>query len=195
MGRRQLSRTTHRASHPMSTPAHRVLIDQPTIQRRVEGLAGELVEAYGDRDLTVVAIMRGSLIFLADLVRLLPMAVRIEVIAAESYGSGTESSGQVRMVSLSDVAASTRARHVLLLDDILDTGRTLAKVCAHIQAQGPKSLRTCVLLDKPARRAVDFEADFRGFTIDDHFVVGYGLDLDGEWRHLPYVAVVEDRPT
>jgi len=170
----------------------RVLIDDAAIRERLEDLAKEITTEYQGSALMIIAVMRGSFIFLADLIRLLPLRVRIDVIGAESYGSSTVSSGNVRLVQMCDLEAVTAGQHVLLLDDILDTGRTLSKVHACIAECEPESLRTCVLLDKPSRRVVDFEADFRGFVIDDHFVVGYGLDFDGELRNLPHIAVLRE---
>jgi len=169
-----------------------ILIDEPAIGRRVAELADELAAAYQGERVTLIAVLNGSLVFLADLMRLLPMPVRVEIVKAESYGAGTESSGKVRVAELGDLKASTSGRHVLLLDDILDTGRTLSVIHERIASYRPASLRTCVLLNKPARRVVEFEADFCGFEIDDHFVVGYGLDLDGELRNLPYVAALRE---
>ena len=170
----------------------RVLIDEATIRTRLEEFAKEIAAEYQGSALTIIAVMRGSFIFLADLIRLLPLRVRIDLIGAESYGSSAESSGNVRIVQMCDLQAITAGQHVLLLDDILDTGRTLSKVCACIAACKPASLRTCVLLDKPSRRVADLEADFRGFVIEDHFVVGYGLDFDGELRNLPQIAVLRE---
>lgn len=174
----------------MAEQIENILFDEPAIRERVEQLARQLNDDYQGLSLTIVAIMRGSVLFLADLVRLLSCPVRIEVVGAQSYGSGTVSSGQVRVVALSDLGKCVTSQHVLLLDDILDTGLTLSEVRKHIASFKPKSLRTCVFLDKPSRRTVAFEADFRGFVIDDQFVVGYGLDFDGRWRNLPYIAVL-----
>ena len=167
-----------------------VLIDESAIRRRLAELASELADSYQDAGLTIVAVLKGSLVFLADLMRLLPFPVRIELIRAESYRSATVSSGEVQIVEVSDLSAGAAGRDVLLLDDILDTGLTLTRAREHIAACLPRSLRTCVLLDKPSRRTVAFEADLTGFVIDDHFVVGYGLDFDGEFRNLPHIAVL-----
>lgn len=183
------------AGPTMNEPIGKVLFDEAAIRERVAQLAQELTEEYHDTSLTIVAVMRGSVLFLADLVRLLSFPVRIELVGAESYGSSTVSSGQVRIVPLSDLTTCITDAHVLVLDDILDTGLTLSRVQEHIASFRPKSLRTCVFLDKPSRRTVVFEADFRGFVIEDHFVVGYGLDFDGRWRNLPYIAVLPSTST
>ncbi len=167
-----------------------ILIDETAIRRRLRELAEELTQIYLDHHLTIVAVLNGSIVFLADLIRLLPIPLRVEVVKASSYGSGMVSSGVVRIDELGDLRAAATGKHVLLIDDILDTGRTLSKIHQRLASYGPASLRTCVFLNKRARRAAPFEADFCGFEIEDRFVVGYGLDFDGEWRNLPYVAVL-----
>lgn len=144
----------------------------------------------GDR-VVMVGILRGSFIFLADLVReLWPHDIHpmIDFVTIESYGSGTESSGTVRMMK--ELRLDVAGADVLLVDDILDTGRTLTFATNHLKERGARSVKTCALLDKPSRRIVPFQADYVGFEIEDTFVVGYGLDYDSRYRELPYIAKV-----
>jgi hypoxanthine phosphoribosyltransferase len=165
----------------------RILIDEETIRRELRRLAAELVKAFKGRDLLVIAVLKGSCVFASDLIRLLPLPLSLEFLSASSYGDGTESSGAVNLRFFSDdVRLSGRA--VLLVDDILDTGRTLKAVKDRLSELGADSVRTCVFLDKAARRAVDLQADFRCFQVEDVFVVGYGLDYAGRYRNLPYIA-------
>jgi len=169
-----------------------VLISTDEIDARVKELAARIQEEYTGGELLIVAVLRGSLVFLADLIRSLRMPLRIDVIRASSYGSGTTSSGNVRVDG--HLESDVTDKDVLLLDDILDTGRTLTKLSSYLTRLGPRSLKTCVLLDKPSRREVDIEADYWGFRIDDHFVVGYGLDYDGQLRNLPYIGILRQDP-
>lgn len=163
-----------------------VLFSADAIARRVAELAAQIHGDCAGRPLTIVAILKGSVMFLADLVRHLGHDVTIELIEASSYGAGTESSGQViiRRYGHLDVAG----RDVLLIDDIADTGRTLTSVQRTLADMGARSIRTCVLLDKPCRRQVEVAVDYRGFEVGDDFVIGYGLDHAGRYRNLPYIA-------
>lgn len=175
------------------TPAD-ILLSEDQIQTRVRELAEQIERDYRDRNLVIVGILRGSLIFLADLVRQIALPLRIELIRASSYRHATVSSGVVDVTQADDIVVLDE--HVLLLDDILDTGNTLSRIKDYVGSLSPKSVKTCVLLDKPVRRQVQIEADYQGFTIDDHFVVGYGLDYQDKWRNLPYVAIAPgDGPT
>lgn len=159
-----------------------VLVTEDQIGRRVQELAKEISMIMGNQDLTVVSVLSGSLIFTADLFRHLDVPLRLDSIRADSYGAGTESLGAPRIGTAlkNDIAG----RHVLIVDDILDTGRTLKSIVSHLAAAKPASIRTCVLLDKKERREVDIEADFVGFDIPDAFVVGYGLDFAERYRNL-----------
>jgi len=170
----------------------KTLIDAPTIHKRLVELASELTNEYQNVDLlTIAAVMNGSFIFLADLVRLLSLPTEILYIGAKSYGEETVSSGHVQVMELSNFVERVPGRHVLILDDIIDSGRTLKKIYRHISALQPQSLKICTLLNKPSRRVANIEADFCGFAIEDHFVVGYGLDFNGLWRNLPYIAILQ----
>jgi hypoxanthine phosphoribosyltransferase len=169
----------------------RILIPRDRIAARVRELAAEIVAAY-EKDhidgLTLVTILSGSLIFLADLIRELPLRMKIGLITVSSYrGATTESRGSIILHELNtDVAG----RHVLLIDDILDTGGTLRMVRQRLEAAGARSVRTCVLLCKPSKAPQDVKADFVGFDIDDVFVVGYGLDYNDLYRNFPDIGVL-----
>ena len=168
-----------------------VLFSAETIARRVDTLVADMQQACQGDNFVMIGILRGSFIFLADLVRDLyqhGVRPRIDFMTLESYGSGTESSGHVQVVK--DIRMDLAGADVLVVDDILDSGRTLNFAKRHLLDKGVKSVLTCALLDKPSRRAVPFEADFVGFKIPDEFVVGYGLDYDSHYRELPYIAKV-----
>ena len=160
------------------------------IAARVAELGAQITGDYaatGVREVVVVGVLKGSVIFLADLVRKLDLDVRIELLGVSSY-EGSESTGSVRITS--DLRADISGRHVLLVEDIVDTGLTLEYLRRALDVRGPASLKVASLLDKPSRRKVTVDADYTGFTIPDRFVIGYGLDYDQRYRQLPYIAVV-----
>lgn len=168
-----------------------VLFTAEQIEQRIHALVEEMPSACQAENFAMIGILRGSFVFLADLVRALyyhNVHPRIDFITLESYYAGTESTGRVHVAK--DLAMDVAGATVILVDDILDTGRTLSFAAQHILAKGAKSVRTCTLLDKPSRRVVPFKADFVGFKIEDYFVVGYGLDYDSHYRELPYIAKV-----
>jgi hypoxanthine phosphoribosyltransferase len=168
-----------------------VMITPRQLERRVDELAREMAVGEPSDNLVVIGILRGSFIFLADLVRWFAvndMHPRIDFIIMESYGHST--SPEKEPTVSRDCTVDLAGADVVLVDDILDTGRTLQKAVAHLGLKGARRIRTCALLDKPSRRVVDFEADFVGFKIEDAFVVGYGLDFDGRHRELPHIAKV-----
>ena len=168
-----------------------VIFSAETLAQRVDTLVAEMQAACRSDNFVMIGILRGSFIFLADLVRDLyehGVRPRIDFLTLESYGSGTESSGEVRVVK--DIRMEVAGADVLLVDDILDSGRTLSFASKHLLEKGAKSVLTCALLDKPSRRVIPFEADFVGFKVPDEFVVGYGLDYDSFYRELPYIAKV-----
>lgn len=169
-----------------------VLISAERIQQRVQQLAVAIAHDYRDRPVTIVGVLTGCLMFLADLVRHLDLPLRIGLLQASSYRGTATTPGALRI--LPSLFPDVRGRHVLLLDDILDTGQTLAQLVQHVLAQGALSVRVAVLLRKLGRQQVALEPDFCGFEIPDAFVVGYGLDFNDEYRHLPYVAVLESPP-
>lgn len=166
-----------------------VLVDAPSIAAKISELAGRISADYAGKDPVLVSILKGALPFLADLMRQLPIPLSLDFLEVSSYGSSTESSGVVRI--LKDLAHPIEGRHVLVVEDILDTGYTLQYVLDHLRGQHPASLRLCTLLDKPARRVVPIEIDYRGFEIPDRFVVGYGLDYGERYRNLPFIGVLK----
>ncbi|MEO6003053.1 MAG: hypoxanthine phosphoribosyltransferase [Opitutus sp.] len=181
------SRTrTRTAIHPDLAS---VLFTEAQIKRRVRGLAREIKKVYGKGEFTMIALINGAVMFTADLMREIDNPVRLDCIRVSSYGSGTKSVGAPQIVA--DLTLDIANRDVLIIDDILDTGKTLALVTTLARKLKPASLRTCVLLDKKARREVDFEADFVGFKIPNKFVVGYGLDFAERYRNLPCIGVLK----
>lgn len=168
----------------------RVLIAQDQIEAGVRRLARQLEHDYKKRDLIMVPLLTGTVMFMADLLRHLTLPLRLDFMGVSSYGAGTESG---ELVFTKELRMEVRGRDVLLVDDILDTGRTLRRVSEKLRALKPRSLKTCVLLDKKARRLEKIEADYVGFSIPDYFVVGYGLDYAERYRNLPFVGVLKPR--
>jgi len=168
-----------------------VLLSQDQIQARIKELAAEISADYPpDEEIHFICVLKGGFVFLSDLVRALKSRVTLDFIALSSYGKGTKSSGEVRL--LKDVDHALEDRHVIVVEDIVDTGLTLHYLQEILRARSPKSLRTACLLSKPSRRQVEVTVEYIGFTIEDHFVVGYGLDYDERYRGLPYIAVLTD---
>ncbi|MEA2538112.1 MAG: hypoxanthine phosphoribosyltransferase [Chloroflexota bacterium] len=166
-----------------------VLVSEEAIQNRVRELGQQISDDYRGRDLTLVSVLKGSLPFMADLMRAIDVPVRIDLMEVSSYGgTATESSGLVRI--LKDLSSSIAGNDVLLVEDIIDTGLTLNYLIRYLRGKNPASLRICTLLDKPARRLVDIPVDYTGFTIEDRFVVGYGLDYGELYRNLRFVGVL-----
>jgi hypoxanthine phosphoribosyltransferase len=166
-----------------------VLFSQAEIKKRVKELGRELKRAYGDNEFTIVSLINGAILFTADLMREIDNPVRLDCIRISSYGEKTKSIGTPQLVH--SLTLDIAKRHVLLIDDILDTGKTLTLVSKLIQKLGPASMKVCVLLDKKGRREVPFQADFVGFDIPDKFVVGYGLDFAERYRNLPCIGVLK----
>jgi hypoxanthine phosphoribosyltransferase len=166
-----------------------VIVTEDAIQAKIRELGRQISADYADRPLTLVSVLKGSLPFMADLMRSITIPVRIDLMEVSSYGgSGTESSGLVRI--LKDLSASIEGEDVLIVEDIIDTGLTLNYLLRYLRGKNPRSLRICALLDKPARRLVDIAVDYIGFTIPDQFVVGYGLDYGEFYRNLRFVGVL-----
>jgi hypoxanthine phosphoribosyltransferase len=163
------------------------LLPEDQVQAKIRELAARINQDYAGKELLIIGILRGAFIFMADLVRRLEVPVTVDFIAVSSYGNATRSSGIVRI--LKDLDESVAGRHLLLVEDIIDTGLTLKYLCDYLQARGPASLRVCTLLDKPDRRKVNLQPDYNGFTIPDYFVVGYGLDCGQRYRNLPGIYV------
>jgi hypoxanthine phosphoribosyltransferase len=165
-----------------------VLIDADQIAARIQMLAGRITADYAERDPVLVSVLKGSIIFLGDLVRRLDFPLAIDLMEVSSYGGATESSGLVRI--LKDLSRSIEGRDVLVVEDIIDTGLTLNYLLGYLRGKSPASIAVCALLDKPARRLVDIPIDYLGFQIPDRFVVGYGLDFDERYRNLPFIGVL-----
>ena len=166
-----------------------ILVSEEQIAIRVSELGARIGADHGARPLTLVSVLKGSLPFMADLMRAIPIPVRIDLMEVSSYGgTSTESSGLVRI--LKDLSASIEGEDVLIVEDIIDTGLTLNYLLRYLRGKNPRSLKICTLLDKPARRLVDIPVDYIGFTIPDQFVVGYGLDYGEFYRNLRFVGVL-----
>lgn len=166
----------------------KVLFDADTLGSRIRTLGAQIRADHGEDPLVAVCVLKGSVLFAADLVRAIPGDVRLEFLGVSSY-SGTESTGDVRITH--DLRASVRGARVLIIEDIVDTGLTLDYLLRAFQVREPASLKVATLLDKPSRRRAPVVPDYTGFVIDDHFVVGFGLDLDERYRNLPFVGIYE----
>lgn len=167
-----------------------ILIDEKTLQNRVRDLGQQISRDYAGQELLLICILRGGVIFLVDLMRQITVPHGVDFMAVSSYGAGSRSStGNVRL-SL-DLQTNIEGKHVLLVEDIIDSGHTISHVLEMLSTRQPKSLKVCALLDKADRREVEVPIDYRGFDIADKFVFGYGLDLDELYRNLPFVAVVD----
>jgi hypoxanthine phosphoribosyltransferase len=164
-----------------------ILLSQEQIQKRVIELALEIRRDVPG-DLHVVAVLKGAFMFLADLVRAMPGRVSLDFMAVSSYAKGTTSSGEVRL--LKDLDSTLDGRDVMIVEDIVDTGLTLTYLQGMLRARNPRALRTACLLSKPSRRLVDVKIEYTGFSIEDRFVVGYGLDYDERYRNLPHIAIL-----
>jgi hypoxanthine phosphoribosyltransferase len=171
----------------------RVLLSAHTIAARVQQLAQDITRDYRDRELVVVVVLGGSFVFAADLVRAIELPLAIDFLGVRSYGDSTRTSGVVQITS--DLARSIEGKDVVVVEDIVDTGLTLRFLIDNLRTRAPRSLRLCALLHKPARAQAPMSIDYLGFTIDDVFVVGYGLDHAQRYRNLPYVAVLSEGET
>lgn len=173
----------------MTTPAIRPLLTADQIRTRVAELGRRISLDHAGKELLVIAALKGAFMFFSDLIRSLDIPVRVDFLGASSY-CGTETTGEVQIYQ--NLTEQITGRHVLLVDDIIDTGVTLDKVRSELLSQQPASLKICTLLDKPSRRRVPVPVDYVGFAVPDLFIVGYGIDYNGMFRALPYVAVLAD---
>ncbi|WP_314327468.1 hypoxanthine phosphoribosyltransferase [Fusobacterium pseudoperiodonticum] len=165
------------------------LIDRKTVENRIKELAKRIEKDYAGEEVYCVGLLKGSVVFLSDLVKEINSPVIIDFMSVSSYGSETVSSGDVKI--LKDTDLDLRGKHVLIVEDIIDTGLTLEHVIRYFkESKGVKTLKTCTLLSKPERRKVNIDIDYVGFDVPDKFVIGYGLDYDQKYRNLPYIAVV-----
>jgi hypoxanthine phosphoribosyltransferase len=165
-----------------------ILLGEDEIARRVAEMGAQLAADYVGRTPVLVSVLKGSIVFLADLIRAMDVSLNVDLMEVSSYGSAIESSGQVRI--LKDLSSSIEGRDVVVVEDIIDTGLTLNYLLRYLAERHPASVRVCCLLDKPARRLAEIEIDYRGFSIPDRFVIGYGLDYDERYRNLPYIGVL-----
>jgi len=168
----------------------KVLVDEGVIQKRLDILAEKVMVDFEGKPMVVVALLKGAVLFMADLMRRIPLPMEFECLNVSSYHGGTQSSGKVKF--LDTVQPDVEGKYVLLLDDILDTGLTMEAVAKKLKDQGAADVKTCVLLSKDIPRETVKEADYTGFVIGDEFVVGYGLDYQGRYRNLPYVGILKE---
>lgn len=167
-----------------------VLFDENTIVNRVKEVADEINGEYGDKPIVAIPLLRGGIMFATDLIRNLKCTVEVDFLTTSSYGFSDTSSGNVNI--LTDLRTDIEGKDVLILDDIIDTGKTLYKVRDFLKTKNPNSIKICTMLDKPSRRDADISVDFCGFEVDDLFIVGYGLDYKNFYRNIPYIFVFEE---
>jgi len=167
-----------------------ILVEEEEIRKRVAELGAKITEDYKGKDLILVGILKGAVIFMSDLVRNIKMPIGMDFMAVSSYGRSATSTGEVRIIK--DLDSSVENKDILIVEDIIDTGYTLAYLTDNIKKRGANSVKVCTLLDKPERRKVDVPVDYLGFEIPDEFVVGYGLDYAEIGRNLPYVAALKE---
>lgn len=167
-----------------------ILFDHETIQKRVGELGEQITQDLQGTHPLFVCILRGAALFYSDLIRRVDLPIRVDFIAVSSYGSSTKSSGQVRLIK--DLESGIEGKHVIVVEDIVDTGLTLSYLLKNLESRKPAAVKVCSLLSKPSRRKVDVTLDYCGFEIPDRFVVGYGLDFNQEYRNLPYIAVLKE---
>jgi len=173
----------------MNQISKQILFSRDEIQKRVRETASQISQDYAGRELVVIGILKGAFVFMADLVREISVPCKVDFVRVASYGASSESSGKVVMTK--DIETSIKGRDILIVEDIIDSGLTLQYLVNWLKERSPHSLKICVFLDKRKRRKVSFEANYVGFTIDDGFVVGYGLDFDEQFRFLPDVYIIE----
>ena len=173
----------------MKQDIEKVLLSEETIAAKVKELGAQIAKDYADKNPLIVSVLRGSFVFMADLVRAIDVPCTVDFMSVSSYGGGTTSSGEVKITKDFDV--SIEGRHLIIVEDILDSGRTLSYLIKTLKARGAASIALCTFLDKPERRVVPVEVAYKGFTVPDAFIVGYGLDYDQKYRNLPYVGVLK----
>lgn len=174
----------------MKNDVKNVLYSESVIKSKVEELAKRISEDYADKELLLIGVLKGANVFLCDLMREITFPIQIDFIAASSYGHSTESSGVVKIIK--DLDYSIEGKHVIIVEDIIDTGLTLKYLIENFKSRQPKSLEICTLLDKPERRIAHLEVKYTGFQIPDEFIVGYGIDYAERYRNLPYIATLKE---
>jgi len=168
----------------------KVLIDENTIQEKILEIAKQIEKDYKGREIILICILKGSTFFTVDLAKRISNPMKFEFIEVSSYEEGTESSGIVKLNK--DLSGTIKGNDVLVIEDIIDTGRTLSYLLEHLKSKEPNSIKLCTLLNKPERREIDVKVDYQGFEIEDKFVVGYGLDVNQYYRNLPFIGYIED---
>lgn len=166
-----------------------VLISEEKVEKKIQELAEQITRDYEGKQVHLICVLKGSIFFTCELAKKIPLPVTLDFMSVSSYGNATESSGRVRIVK--DLDESIENKDVIVIEDIIDSGRTLSYLMDMLSARNPASLKLCTLLDKPERRVTDVSVDYTGFEIPDKFVVGYGLDYGQKYRNLPYIGVVE----
>ena len=167
-----------------------ILLTEEQIQKRVAELGRQITEDYAGKEVVLVGVLKGAIVFFTDLARQIQGDIKMDFISCSSYGSSTVSSGVVRI--LKDLDRPVEGKHVIVVEDIVDTGTTLSYLLENLQSRKAASVRLCSLLNKPDRRKVDVYVDYEGFVIPDEFVIGYGLDFDEKYRHLPYIGILKE---
>lgn len=168
-----------------------VLISEDKLQARVRELAAEITRDYAGKDLTLICVLKGSAFFTIDLAKYIDLPVKLEFLGVSSYQGGTESTGEVRITT--DVSKPMAGKHLLIIEDIIDTGLTMQFLLENLRARHPASLKVCTLLEKPARARTKVDIDYKGFVIEDLFVVGYGLDFGEVYRNIPFIGVMKNK--
>ncbi|WP_313345036.1 hypoxanthine phosphoribosyltransferase [Sedimentibacter sp.] len=174
----------------MDKDIREILIEEKVLQEKVKELGAKITADYNNKDLLLVCVLKGAVIFVSDLMRQIDTALDIDFMAISSYGTNTQSSGVVRI--LKDLNTAIEGKHVLIVEDIIDSGLTLSYLVENLKSRGPASVEICTILDKPDRRKIDLAIKYTGFKIPDEFVVGYGLDYAEKYRNLPYIAVLKE---
>lgn len=174
----------------MKNDIKEILVSQNELEQICTRLGEQITKDYAGKKLMAIGLLKGSFIFMADLLRKVDLQCSIDFMAVSSYGSGTRSSGAVKIVK--DLAVDPEGYDLLIIEDILDSGRTLSYVCDMLNTRKPNSIKVCTLLDKPSRRVTDLVADYVGMEVPDEFVVGYGLDYDEKYRNLPYIGILKE---
>ncbi|WP_019228434.1 MULTISPECIES: hypoxanthine phosphoribosyltransferase [Sedimentibacter] len=174
----------------MNKDIKKILIAEDELQAKVKELGAKITEDYQGKDLLLVCVLKGAVLFVSDLMKRIDLPLEIDFMAISSYGSNTQSSGVVRI--LKDLNQSIEGRNVLIVEDIIDSGLTLSYLAENLKARGPESVEICTILDKPDRRTTNLDIKYTGFQVPDEFVVGYGLDYAEKYRNLPYIAVLKE---
>ena len=175
----------------MTDDIEKVLISEEEISSKVQELADKINNEFAEKNPIVISILKGAFVFMSDLIKRIEVPITIDFMAVSSYGGGTSSSGNVKIVK--DIGQDISGKHIIIAEDILDSGRTLSRVIEILKERNPASITLYTLLDKPDRRVVDIKADYTCFTVPDEFVIGYGLDYNEYYRNLPYIGVLKPR--